>query len=474
MASGVIDGFFRKVRPGQPLRSLANVENLNKVANILNDITGEGCWIEKPLNGDPWIIHVSDDTSGEKPLVRRRRFDCQVDSVNGTTYSTSNDAIFPNRVTIRVNGITVNVDGTQPGSWANAAGLKYLFVIQRFNVYNLDAENQYAADPYYTYCTDTTGLGYDFAVIAKIPWCRVEIPVVGDPPVVKNLLEGPVNIYCYRGDSTTRAFAETPANPERQKPRSKTVDNANGGALPVKVRNIDAAADGYYNAYPNGRYHIVTSQGVDTVEWYTPHEPEQSKNDAKLLLLRYLWPQNNIPHGLPYWCTVAQFLHNSESWTEDYINETLEDDKSWLISILSPWARDIWSEKPGPYEPVLESEIEEGVEVLAAIKNSDGEWVSILDIVVMQDELDVTLEDYGDISDRVDSVESQAQACVDEAEDAEDTADAAAQTIANFTDYSQNVGLVDGEASVISARVSGLTTDFGDLNTRITALEQRI
>ena len=475
MASGVIDGFFRKVRPGQPLRSLANVENLNKIANILNDITGEGCWIEKPLNGDPWIIHVSDDTSGEEPFIRRRRFDCQVDAVNGAIYSLSNDVIFPNQVSISVNGIAVNVDGTQSHSWANAAGLKYLFVIQRFNTYNLDADGQYAANPYYTYCTDTTGLGYDYALIAKIPWCRVEIPVVGEPPVIHPLLEGPVRLYCYRGDSTTRAFAETPANPNRQKPRSKTVDNANGGALPVKVRNIDAAADGYYNAYPNGRYHIVTSQGVDTVEWYTPHEPEQSKNDAKLLLLRYLYPQNNVPHGLPYWQTVAQFLTNTESWLEDYILERFEnEDKSWLVSLLSPWAWLVWSENPGPYEPVLESEIEEGVEVLAAIKDSSGNWVSVVDIVVMQDELDVTLDDYGDIADRVDDVESQAQSYVDAVMSAQDAADNAAQTIANFTDYTQDVANVDYAAGDVSGHVGSLTTDFSALDARITALEQAV
>ena len=471
MAGGVISGFFRRNRAGQPLRALANVENLNRIANILNDITGEGCWIEKPLNGDPWIVHVSDETSGEIPLLQQKVLTNSVQSVNVATYSVSNDAIFPSQVTITVNGISVSVASALPLSWSNAAGLKYLYVLATWG-YSVDGEGQKTGTTSYVYACDTTGMGADYGIVAKIPYCRIDIPVVGEPPHIQCLLEGPLRLYCYRGDNQARAFLHNMDATQKAflKPRSITTESTDN--LPIKVRNIDASADGYYNEYPNGRYHIVTSQGIDTVEWYQPHEPEHAKNEAKLLLLRYLYPQNGIPHGLPYWCTIDQFLSNAENWLYDYINATFEDDKTWLISILSPWAWDVYSNKPGPYQPVLEADAVEGVEIVAALMDKNGHWVSIFDIVASQEDFEVALDDFDEISDRVDSVESQAQACVDEADAAEDVADAAQQTINNFTDYTPQVSLADGESSLISARIGGLTSDFADLNTRITALEQ--
>ena len=477
MAGGQIDGFFRRVRPGQPLRSLANIENLNKVANILNDITGEGCWLEKPLNGDPWIIHVSDDTSGEEPLVRRRRFDCRVDSVNGAAYDSSTGRIGPSNVSITVNGITVTAapEWSEHLTWPATAGVKTLTVWQGHYLHSKDADGQYTTGPdYYYSCSPHGGINMSSAVIAQIPWCRVEVPVVGEPPVIHNLLEGPVHLYCYRGDNKRCYAPYIPLAVENAlKPTSITTQGYDN--LPVKVRNIDGGTDGYYNAYPNGRYHIVTSQGVDEVEWYTPHEPEQTKNDAKLLLLRYLWPQNNVPHGLPYWQTVAQFLTNTESWTEDYITDQLgDDDKSWLISLLSPWAWDVWSEYPGPYEPVLESDIEEGVEVLAAVKDSNGDWVSVFDVVASQEDLDVALGDYDDLYDRVGEVEGDATNGTQVGDDAKQIADDADQTIANFTDYSSDVTNLDWEKNDKSGHVASLTADFAALDARISALEHAV
>ena len=472
MASGVINGFFRRNRAGQPLRALANIENLNKVANILNDITGEGCWIEKPLNGDPWIVHISSTISGEVPLLQQKILANEVQSVNVAIYSSSSDAIFPNQVTITVNGIAVGIASSLPVSWSNSAGLKYLYVLATWGI-SVDAEGQKTGTTSYVYATDTTGAGADYAVVAKIPYCRVDIPVVGDPPHIQCLLEGPLRLYCYRGDNQARAFVHNMDSATRAflKPRSITTESTDN--LPIKVRNINASADGYYNEYPNGRYHIVTSQGVDTVEWYTPHEPEHAKNQAKLLLLRYLYPQEEIPHGLPYWRTIDQFLSTAETWLYDYINDNIEDDNTWLIAILSPWAWDVYNNKPGPYQPVLEADAIEGVEIVAALMDKNGHWVSIFDILASQEDYEVALEDFGDISDRVDTVEAQAQACVDEADAAEDVADDAQQIINNFTDYTQQVDLVDLEAGNQTAHVGGLSQDFADLNTRITALEQR-
>lgn len=473
MASGVINGFFRRNRAGQPLRALANVENLNKIANILNDITGQGCYIDKPLNGDDWVVRISDNESGEVPTLQQKVLSNEVQAANRATYSESNNSISASSVAITVNGISVSIASALQYWWPNSAGMKYLYVLATWG-YAVDAEGQKTGTTRYVYATDTTGMGADYAIIAKIPYCRVDIPVVGEPPHIQCLLEGPLALYCYRADNQARAFVYNmdAAQLAFLKPRSITTESTDN--LPIKVRNISASADGYYNEYPNGRFHIVTSNGVDDVEWYQPKEPEHAKNNAKLLLLRYLYPQGEVPHGLPYWRTISQFLDNSETWLTDYISESIEDDKSWLISILTPWAWEVWNTHTGEYQPRLEADAIEGVEIVAALMDKSGHWHSIFDIVASQADLDVALTDFDDIKERFETVEAQAQSCVDAADDAEDTADAAQQTIAGFTDYTQNVSLVSYEAGNQSGHVGMLMQDFSALNDRITALEQRL
>lgn len=424
MAGGVIGGFFRRTRAGQPLCALADVENLNRVANILNDITGEGCYIDKPMNGDPWTINVSDEISDNEPLIRRKVMENEVDAKNSATYYASGNEVMPHNVDISVNGATVTSSSELTRAWAASAGLKYLFILQHWN-YRLDADSQLIGDPEYVYATDTYGMGgSNYAIVAKIPYCRLEIPVVGDPPHIQRLLEGPLRLYCYRGDNQARAYSDnmSAAMSGLIKPKSITTESTD--SLPIKVRNITAAADGYYNAYPNGRYHIVTTEGVDEVEWYDPKEPEQTKNDSKLLLLRYIYPQNGIPHGLPYWRTIGQFLTNSVTWTQNYISDSLEDDMSWLIAVFTPWAWEVWSENPGPFQPVLLNP--EGVEIIAAVMDANGNWHSIADILVPAEDYDVALDDFDDIAERAEAAEGQAQSCVDDADAAEDAKDNAA------------------------------------------------
>jgi hypothetical protein len=50
--------------PETPLRKVCNVQDRNRIANILGDITGVGCRIDKPLNGEGygWRIIVDGST----------------------------------------------------------------------------------------------------------------------------------------------------------------------------------------------------------------------------------------------------------------------------------------------------------------------------------------------------------------------------------------------------------------------------
>jgi hypothetical protein len=59
-------GFLRRFRSGQSVSSFCDSEHHNRVADILENILGCGCRIEKPTDGQPWkiIIDGSSDISG--------------------------------------------------------------------------------------------------------------------------------------------------------------------------------------------------------------------------------------------------------------------------------------------------------------------------------------------------------------------------------------------------------------------------
>lgn len=477
MAGGQIDGFFRKAKAGQPLRALANVDNLNRVANVLNDITGEGCTIEKPKDGTPWVIHVSDTVSDNEPFIQKKLMQLQVTAPNQAYYDPSHDYIGLRNPQLYVNNLSVDPAIELERFWPATAGVKYIYIWQHFGPYLLDEDGQYT-HLYLWWSTSTVGAGDgptgNDALLAKIPCCRVDIPEVGQPPKIKNLIEGPVKIYCYRGDSNTRAFAESPANVNRQKPKSKTVDNASGGALPLKVRNIDGGTDGYYDAYPNGRYHIENSSGSDEVVWNSASQPEADKNEAKLLLLRYIHKATGIAHGQPYWRTIDQFAHNAETWIEAYAAEEIDDGAPWFVSVISPWCWEIWQEEPGPYQPKLMDDSSSQAQILAAVADADGNIHSVADIVVMQEDLDVALEDWEELSSNAEEVVSQIENLDAEASSASAMADECESSASSFVDFTPNVTLVEGEANNLSADVGLYGLDFADLDARITALERAV
>jgi hypothetical protein len=61
--------FIQLFKKGDPARAVSNVTDHNRVANILNDLGGYGCRIEKPVNGEGrgWKIIV-DGVSSDVPM----------------------------------------------------------------------------------------------------------------------------------------------------------------------------------------------------------------------------------------------------------------------------------------------------------------------------------------------------------------------------------------------------------------------
>ncbi len=474
MAGGQIDGFFRKVKPGQPLRALANVDNLNKVANALNDITGEGCTIDKPTDGSPWVIRYTGDKSDNVPLTMPHDLQVDIQAANSAIYrAQSENLIWPERVDITVNGIAVYGASEMHRAWQPTAGLKYMYIYQHFSEYRLDSEMQYISPPTYLYATSTEDAYYNDALVAKIPYCRVEIPEVGKPPKIKCLLEGPLRIYCYRGDADTRAYAQRPANPNRQIQKSKTIDNSGNGELPVKVRNINAGTDGFYNEYPHGRYRIVTEEGEEKVEWLDPDETAVAKNSAKAMLLRYIWHDSLVMHGQPYWCNVDAFKHYGNGWIERYIYDDIDNrTPAWLIAIIRPWAMEIWNQMAEAFEERCPDFIGDKM-VMAAVMGRDGEWKSIVDIVVTEEEFDLAIEDFDALKEWAELVGGQLGYLADCQDMASNECDTIQAQINNFHGFDSEAQWASSEAQRQSGEASGMASDFASLDARITALEQR-
>lgn len=51
-------GFLQRFRKGQPLWSFCDSVHHNRVAEVLENILGVGCRIDKPIDGSPWKIIV--------------------------------------------------------------------------------------------------------------------------------------------------------------------------------------------------------------------------------------------------------------------------------------------------------------------------------------------------------------------------------------------------------------------------------
>ena len=66
MGMGRIAGFLMRFLPGDPVAKVCDTRNLNRIANILEDMTGVGIRIEKPTDaeGRGWKL-INDGSSDE-------------------------------------------------------------------------------------------------------------------------------------------------------------------------------------------------------------------------------------------------------------------------------------------------------------------------------------------------------------------------------------------------------------------------
>lgn len=87
-------GFLQRFKPGQPLWSFCDSTHHNRVADILENMLGYGCRIDKPTDGTPWKIVVdgSSDivTGADEEVGAFQRFPWGDNYVFGITQTASN------------------------------------------------------------------------------------------------------------------------------------------------------------------------------------------------------------------------------------------------------------------------------------------------------------------------------------------------------------------------------------------------
>jgi hypothetical protein len=61
--------FFKRFRHGRPVREYCDAKHFNRVSNVLEDISGIGCRVQKPLNAEGlgWRIIVDGTSDHELP-----------------------------------------------------------------------------------------------------------------------------------------------------------------------------------------------------------------------------------------------------------------------------------------------------------------------------------------------------------------------------------------------------------------------
>lgn len=89
-----IRGFLRKMRRGEPLNTEATSRLLNRIFNILESLSGEGCTIEKPLDreGLGWRIVIDGIHSDLEPAGGRPPMPFELVSVNNAWHVWLKDA----------------------------------------------------------------------------------------------------------------------------------------------------------------------------------------------------------------------------------------------------------------------------------------------------------------------------------------------------------------------------------------------
>jgi hypothetical protein len=64
----MLRGFLRTFGPGMPVRVVAGWRNLTRIANVLQDLAGVGCRVEKPTNAEGFGWKIVIDGSSDVPL----------------------------------------------------------------------------------------------------------------------------------------------------------------------------------------------------------------------------------------------------------------------------------------------------------------------------------------------------------------------------------------------------------------------
>ena len=127
-----IRGFLRKMKRGEPLNTEATSLLLNRIFNILESLSGEGCVIDKPLDreGLGWRIVIDGIHSDNEPLGGRPPMPFELVSINNAWHVWLQDAevVINNFHATRAAGLTLDGSGRYSTATFGANSSVYLYV----------------------------------------------------------------------------------------------------------------------------------------------------------------------------------------------------------------------------------------------------------------------------------------------------------------------------------------------------------
>ena len=127
-----VRGFLRKMKKGEPLNTEATSLLLNRIFNILESLSGEGCTVDKPLDreGLGWRIVIDGIHSDNEPLGGRPPMPFELVSINNAWHVWLKDAevVINNYHATKAESLTIDGSNCFSVATFGANSAVYLFV----------------------------------------------------------------------------------------------------------------------------------------------------------------------------------------------------------------------------------------------------------------------------------------------------------------------------------------------------------
>ena len=472
---------------GRALRQLASTENINKLANVLEDLSGDGCRIEKP---------VDDDGRGWKVVVDPHASDAEPSSyIADVAYGTVNCPAWDQTAQKFVCDVAFEMNGYSIGDtveWSagdiDNNGVLWLW-IHRSHVAGATGFMQWELQPHNpsTWPAGDDVFSLKFAVVPRDGSGNFT-------GACRRLVEGTIRMWHVlpdNYDAGVRAWAER-----------QTIDYNTLGTVdpldPVSTIHNSAHTTLWQDEWPNGKFDI-DANGVPYVKQKDANAV--ARNSHYHLALRDGMKNNvalaaqNPTLGFATVNTIA-----TGNWKSRVVAAVIQSTDSRLIAKLQDWA-DILEDLlclGGPVTPACNVE----VGYFKVLTRNSAEWVTgeWVDLNVSNDIVrtrefehyaafwncptpydearhDFVLvngeTDFGNLAEALPLMEVELSVLLADWQALQDDMDAIVAS-SDYQGISSRISALQGRLSSLQSQAGGLEGTVSSLNSSLTSLESRM